>query len=249
MFPVFTHRAIWCARSPETSYGAPQSPPGTSPRIGVSLRAMNTPSQRRRKVPATVAPSKLVNALDTKLSAARRKVLDLQRAEEPRVDGISHHDLVIHFLKAARGVYPVVKTFHDAWLQGHSFEAWLTSWEQGLIPADLALWQYMQDQRDRDEHGDGADLVSVDIPVMLDHQQPYNAALYGVGPEGQPKASKGSVRFGKYPHRRVSEVCAEYLTLCQRFMDDYLREPVHAATIRPSSVSGAAPVANATPGP
>jgi hypothetical protein len=189
-----------------------------------------------------VAPSKFVNALNTKLSAARWKVLDLQQAEQPRVDGTSHHDLVIHFLKAARGVYPVVKTFHNVWLQGHSFDAWLTAWEQSLTPADLALWHYMQDQRDWDEHGDGADLVPHRIEVMID-SQPMNAVLLGLGPDAQPKSGKGSVRFGKYPNRLTSQVCAEYLTLCQRFVDDYVREPVHAAVIRPP-VTGAASTAS-----
>ena len=86
----------------------------------------------------------------------------------------------------------------------------------------------MQDQRDADEHGHGADLVSVAIPIALEWM-PTNTVLLGLGIGDQPTASKGGVRFSAYPDKPASEVCAAYLQLCRRFVDDFLRD--HAALI------------------
>jgi len=90
----------------------------------------------------------------------------------------------------------------------------------------------MQEQRDWDEHGDGAELVPYAIPIQFDHQH-FNGVVLGLGPEAHLKGTKGSVRFGRYRERPAGEVCAAYLALCQRFVDDYLREPAHVAVIPP----------------
>jgi len=195
------------------------------------MNAPGTP-QRRFKVPATVTPSRVVGALHAKLSAAQWALFQLQQAEQPTLSAsTSHHSLVIQFLRPARGVYPVAKTFHQGWVQGEEFVSWAGTWQRTLTPAELTLWHYMQDQRDWDEHGDGADLMPVSGPVMHVYQMPYNAALYGVGPEGQPLASKGSVRFRRYPDVPAGSVCGDYMALCRRFVDDYLSNPVHVAVI------------------
>jgi hypothetical protein len=152
--------------------------------------------------------------------------------------GKSHHAIVIHLLKAARGVYPVGKTFHNDWLQLRNFDAWVNGWEQNLAADELALWRYMQEQRHWDEHGDGADLVPHTIPVEIDDQF-VSGALLGLGTDAQPRASKGSVRFGKCRNRKLSDVCQDYLTLCQRFVTDFLADPVHAAIIGPPGTGAA----------
>lgn len=147
-------------------------------------------------------------------------------------DGRAHHGLVMDFLRPARGVYPVAKTFHQGWVEGEEFDSWVSSWEQTLKPEELTLWHYMQDQRDWDEHGDGAELVPYAIPIQFDHQH-FNGVVLGLDPEAQLKGTKGSVRFGRYRDRPAGEVCAAYLALCQNFVDDYLREPAHVAVIPP----------------
>lgn len=96
---------------------------------------MNQPTKtRRRKQPAAGAPSKLTSALRAKLGAATWKLLEVQKAEQPRVGGNeSHHDLVVQFLRSARGVYPVAETFGKAWLPGDGFEE--------LLPAFSRRWE------------------------------------------------------------------------------------------------------------
>jgi hypothetical protein len=41
------------------------------------------------------------------------------------------------------------------------------------------------------------------------------------------KRSKGGVRFVPYADRQLSEVCRDYLALCQRFVADFEREHAH----------------------
>jgi hypothetical protein len=156
-------------------------------------------------------------------------LLELRKAEQPQVGGNeSHHDTVVHFLQSARGVYPVAETFGTAWLPGGGFWTWLDKWEQRLTRADRALWGYMQDQRDWNEHGAGAALIPVAIPVVLDYM-PQNPTLLNLGTGGQPTASKGGVRFAQYHDKPASEVCDAYLQLCRQFVEDFLRD--HAALL------------------
>lgn len=157
-------------------------------------------------------------------------LLKLQEAEQPRVGGDEPRDLVVHFLKSARGVHPVAKTVHNDWVPGSTFDDRCDQWEQGLATdAECELWHYMQDQRDWDEHGDGAALVSVAIPIPLDFEP--NVTVFAQGTAGRPTMAKGGVEFAKYPNRKASEVCSEYLALCRKFVDDFLHDPDHAALI------------------
>jgi hypothetical protein len=187
---------------------------------------MTTPAKSRRpKRRVTVAPSELARTLHTKLDAAKLKLLDVQKAEQPRGGGSeSHRDLVMQFVRSARGVYPVAKTFGKDWLPGNRFKVWRDKWEDGLAAAEQTLWHHVQKLRDIDEHGEGAPLIPVAIPVALDDCVPTNAALLGLGPGHQPTASKIGAGFSPYPNKPASEVCAEYLQLCRRFVDDFLRD-------------------------
>ena len=119
---------------------------------------MSTPAKPRRpKRHATVAPSELARTLHTKLDAAKLKLLDVQKAEQPRGgDSESHRDLVMQFVRSARGVYPVAKTFGKDWLPGNRFKVWRDKWEDGLAAAEQTLWHHVQKLRDIDEHGEGA---------------------------------------------------------------------------------------------
>lgn len=187
---------------------------------------MNTPAKLPRpKRRATVAPSELAHTLHTKLDAAKLRLLDVQKAELPRGGGSeSHRELVMQFVRSARGVYPVAKTFGKDWLPGNRFKRWRDKWEGDLTDAEQTLWHHVQELRDIDEHGEGAPLIPVAIPVAVDDCVPANAALLGLGPGHQPTATKIGAGFSPYPNKPASEVCAAYLQLCQRFVSDFVRD-------------------------
>ena len=116
----------------------------------------------------------------------------MQRAEQPRVGGNeSHHDLVMQFVRSARGVYPIAETFGKSRLPGNGFEAWFGNWENGCTDTERALWHHMQDLRDADEHGDGAVLVPLEIPVVLEDIS-SNTALMASGMGHQPRAPRAA---------------------------------------------------------
>jgi hypothetical protein len=187
------------------------------------MNTPGTPGRPRRR--AIVAPSELARTLHTTLDAAKLKLLDVQKAEQPCGGGSeSHRYLVMQFVRSARGVYPVAKTFGRDWLPGNRFKVWRDKWEDGLTDAEQTLWHHVQELRDIDEHGEGAPLTPVAIPVALDDCVPTNAALPGLGPAHQPAASKIGAGFSPYPGKAASEVCSEYLQLCRRFVEDFLRD-------------------------
>jgi hypothetical protein len=130
----------------------------------------------------------------------------------------------MQFVRLARGVYPVVKTFGKDWLPGNRCRVWHAKWESGLTDAEQTLWRHVQELRDIDEHGEGAPLLPVSIPVAVDDCVPTNAALLGLGASHQPTASKVGAGFSPYLDKSASEVCAQYLQLCRRFVDDFLRD-------------------------
>ena len=78
------------------------------------------------------------------------------------------------------------------------------------------------------QHGDGAVVVPVEIPVVLENMS-SNTGLIASGVGHQPTASKRGVRFEPYPDKPASEFCTAYLQLCRRFVDDFLRD--HGALI------------------
>jgi hypothetical protein len=176
---------------------------------------------------ATVRPEKLREALNAKLGTAGISVHELQQAEAPELN--RHWDpraIVITFLHAARGVYPTAETFGKS-QPGVSFEAWYQGWLSGLGTAEQALWRLLRDERVAQEHGDGAGLTSVFIPIMrgvgmLEIRN--NSSPLGIPPA---QGSKGGVRFAAHPSRPASEVCEEILQLCKRFVADFTRDHAH----------------------
>jgi hypothetical protein len=178
---------------------------------------------------ATVSPQKLKEALQAKLGTARFAIHDLRESERPETNRHWRaHQYVVDFLHAARGVYPIVETFSKNRLP-QGFKAWVNDWElRKLCQSEQILWQQMRDERVSQEHGEGAGLIPVLIPIKSrDQSQNYrNAVLLGADIT-QNRQSKGSVRFVAYPNQLASEVCEEYLSLAQRFVNDFLSEHPH----------------------
>lgn len=85
----------------------------------------------------------------------------------------------------------------------------------------------MLDERVAEEHGEGAGLEAILIAVTRGHmpQDFTNYALFRI--PRPPGRSKGGVRFRAYPGRPASEVCQQYLELCQRFWQDFQAEHPH----------------------
>jgi len=81
-------------------------------------------------------------------------------------------------------------------------------------------------QRDAHEHGDEAALINVFIPITLDHSHiEHNVLVLRLAASGfKSSAAKGGIRFQAYADKPASEVCAAYLQLCRRFVDDFLRD-------------------------
>ncbi len=181
---------------------------------------------------ATVrSPESLRTALGQKLQRATECVYELHQSEQPEFNkywnpGESFKD----FLHAARGAVPVLKTFADERQQPGDFEAWRGKWEARLTDGERALWLKMQAARVDQEHGDGPDLVPYSIEITYGHTSEVyaNVAVLGLKPgEWMRSRSKGGVRFAPYADRPLSEVCRDYLALCQRFVADFEREHVH----------------------
>jgi hypothetical protein len=173
----------------------------------------------------TVRPEKLREALSTKLDAATQDVVKLRIADQPDYNQyLEPGKIVKDFLLAARGVFPVIKTFGDDNLKPQGFKRWCDAWENALGPTARDLWQKMRDERTSQEHGEGADLIRDMIPITRgDQVQVFqNAVLLGVPPP--PPPAKAGVRFKAYPDRPVSEVCGDYLELSRRFADDFVRD-------------------------
>jgi hypothetical protein len=160
----------------------------------------------------TVRPEKLREALGAKLATAVQALYELREADKPMMNRIwEPQNVVVEFLHAAHGVYPIVKTFGEENLQPAGFRQWVDGWKSGLSATNRHLWQQMNTERVAQEHGEGADL----IPHQIEISQIDNRSF------------KGGVRFAAYPDRPVSEVCAEYFDLCQRFGDDFRRDHAH----------------------
>ena len=176
---------------------------------------------------ATVKPAKLREGLSQKLGAAGENVGLLRQAELPELNG--HWDpakYAIAFLHAARGVCATAETFANG--HGIDFKAWYAAWRASVSAADLQLWDRLRDDRVAQEHGDGADFIAVAIPITRGPGMPEmfrNNVLYGGG--AAPPASKGGIRFSVDPNRPTSEVCADYLRVARRFVDDFLRNYAH----------------------
>jgi hypothetical protein len=140
----------------------------------------------------------------------------------------------VGFVRAAHGVIPVAETFSDdnPVLPGQ-FKAWLARWKSSaqLTPSELQLWDHMYDARRFQEHGEGAGFIPYQIEITRWDQPKRHCNAELLNPSASSnidlRSWKGGVRFDVYPQRPVSEVCAEYLALCQRFVADFLRDHAH----------------------
>jgi hypothetical protein len=175
---------------------------------------------------AKVDPARLADALHRKLAEATQQLADIQKADRPEFTNVDPGGAVNHFIASARGVCPVAETFGKQELPAGAFVSWRANWERQLSPDHLTLWNHMRVQREAREHGDGPALVFVEIPLPPSDYQP-NAAIFGL--RSRSRTYKGGVRFESYPDRSASDVCRDYLELCSKFVQDFLRD--HAATI------------------
>ena len=181
-------------------------------------RARAAKRKRRR---ATVSAQELPGAVQAKFGAAVSALRDMRDAESPRMlGGRNPGDSVTAFLESARGVYYTVETFGQAALTEAGFAEWFGDWTSDLRRVEHKLWDFMARQRSNQIHGAGLDVVAVEIPLdSMDQWSGNSSALFGHSTRGT--ASKGGIRFRAYRDRPVSDVCAEYLPLMQRFYDDF----------------------------
>jgi len=173
---------------------------------------------------ARVDPARLTDALNEKLGAATTKLHELREAEQPRMT--AQHDpkaIVEHLLTSARSLSLAAETFaKDNWPEG-DLSAWRRQWQRALDPQDEQLWHYMRVNRNWADHGDGAGLIPINIPMPVERSHNPSAILLGINPYN-PVPTKGGVRFAKYPDVSASEVCNTYLGLCRRYIEDFHNE-------------------------
>jgi hypothetical protein len=177
---------------------------------------------------ATVSARRLSEALHRKLHEATMQLHELWKtnSDPATLVAIDVRSVVHNFVSAARGVFPVAKTFGDDSLPKGMFDAWLGQWESRLDREAADLWKYIRQLRDDREHGDGMDLFALAIPLPRETNAPAALLLGVLAP---PEASVISVRFGEYPDRTAHDVCFDYLEICRKFVRDFLQD--HAVAI------------------
>jgi hypothetical protein len=169
----------------------------------------------------TIRPDNLRAALDAKVAAALSQLAELREAEQPRVTPhLNPREIVGMFLLYARGVFPIAHTFGDAQVGELQFNAWYQQWRRKLNDADRALWEQLRNERVRQEHGPGADLIDVEISVASDP----SVTVQQASPGPRADVRKRLVRFASQPNRAASAVCDDYLRLSKRFAADFVQE-------------------------
>lgn len=170
----------------------------------------------------TIRPDNLRAAFDAKIAAALSQLVELREAEQPRVTPhLNPHEIVGAFLVYARGVFPIAHTFGHTQAGELQFNAWHQQWRKKLSHDDRALWEQLRDDRNRQEHGQGADLIDIEISVASDPSVTGGQrSLSGQRVE----VRKCLVRFTRQPNRAASAVCDDYLRLAKRFAADFARE-------------------------
>ena len=177
---------------------------------------------------AIVRPEKLREALNAKLSDVPQLIFELQQAEKPEFNRYTQPEkYATDILHAARGVFPVAKSFADA-QPSVDFDAWYEAWRRGLTEVERSSWRQLRDDRVAHEHGEGAPLIQhmVEVTRGDGYTNFSNYAALGIRPP-ERGPSKGCVRYAAYPDQPASAVARDYLALAQRFVDDFLREHEH----------------------
>ena len=171
----------------------------------------------------TVRPKKWRETVDERLGEALQSVYELTEADKPEFNRYSEaRKIAKECVGAARGVYMVTETLvrlnYKPW-------PWRDAWEDRLTAAELALWRNMRQVRTETRHGEGGGLVQHMIKVTRElgasTVSPNNVVLGLVPPAEGTNPHKGGVRFEAYPDRLASDVAREYVTLCQKFADDF----------------------------
>jgi hypothetical protein len=169
----------------------------------------------------TVRPDNLRAALDAKLAAAMSQLVELREAEQPRVTlHLNPREIVDTFLMYACRIYPIADTFGRAQAGDLQFDAWYGQWIGKLGDADRALWKQLRDERARQEHGQGAALIEVEISVPSDPSITVHQSV----PGARADVRKRIIRFAASPNRAASNVCDDYLRLAKRFAGEFVRD-------------------------
>jgi len=170
---------------------------------------------------STVRPDNLRAALDAKLAAAMSQLVELREAEQPRVTlHLNPREIVGAFLLYACRVYPIADTFGRVQAGDLQFDAWYGQWLEKLADADRALWKQLREERVRQEHGQVAALIEVEISVPSDPSITVRQSV----PGARPDFRKRLVRFAASPNRAASDVCDDYLRLAKRFVGEFVRD-------------------------
>lgn len=155
-----------------------------------------------------------------------QSLYELTEADKPEFN--RHHEarrITRECVGAARGVYMVTET-----LVGLNYKSWpwRVNWEDQLTADELALWRNMRAVRTETQHGEGGGINQHMIQIIRGSNasvESVNSTALGFLPPAEAtNARKGAVRFTAYPDRPASEVAREFVTLCQRFADDFERD-------------------------
>jgi hypothetical protein len=175
---------------------------------------------------ARVRHGKWRGTVNERLGEALQSVYELTEADKPEFNHYSDaRKIAKECVGAARGVYMVTETLvrlnYKPW-------PWRDAWESRLTAPELALWRNMRTVRTETQHGEGGGLVQHMIKVTrgpgASTISPNYVVLGLVPPAEGTNPHKGGVRFAEYPDRSASEMAREYVTLCQRFADDFERD-------------------------
>lgn len=204
----------------------------------IVLAAITTKARRRdcplspssnNQMSAKVDPAKLKPAINAKLGSAGQELYKLRESDKPVINQFPEPEqYAIAFLHAARGVYPTIKTFANAQFGKAAFEKWVYDWEAARSTEDRTLWRQMRVERIDQKHGEGARLLPHMIEVTNDRTIAAYPAAVGLVPV-RNKSWKGGQRCKSYPNLPISQVCKDYLALCQRFVDKVLHD--HASPV------------------
>jgi hypothetical protein len=178
----------------------------------------------RKKRSARVSSAAVGSTTARHLSDAAERLAEMEQADRPSAPQIGSRQLAERFLGACRRVYQTAMTFAEEHYPPHDFMDWRDKWETALDPDQRQLWDRMVDERDRHEHGEGAELI--DHPIQLPirpppRRQSSRLLILGIDWRAQPPSFKGGVRFKLYPDEPISEVRSRYLALCRRFAEDF----------------------------